>query len=82
MWDRNVMSIVIRRIFAAVAAAGPGAYQGWVFTTKKKKPGQAALSVSSPLQQFDKGRPLAATICPYYSNSQSVLQFQIIASAN
>lgn len=49
---------------------------------KKKKPGQAVLSVSSPLQQFDKGRPLAATICPYYSNSQSVLQFQIIVSAN
>lgn len=76
------MSIVIRRIFAAVAAAEPRADQDWLSLQKKKKPGQAALSVSSPLQQFDKGRPLAATICPYYSNSQSVLQFQIIASVN
>ena len=33
------MSIVIRRIFAAVAAAGPGADQGWVFATKKEETG-------------------------------------------
>ena len=79
MWDRNVMSIVMSIVIGEYLRQWRQQDQGLTkarfLQQKKKKPGQAALSVSSPLQQFDKGRPLAATICPYYSNSQSVLQF-------